>query len=264
MEQKFINIGDKTYKCKIAKSEEDKRQGLMYVESLPPDEGMKKFYVYLHKNKINGKVYVGITCRKNPNYRWQNGEGYKDQVFYRAIKKYGWENFEHIIYSSNISEQEAKQTEIALIKQYKSGGNCYNITDGGDGRLGIPMHENTRSALKKANTGRTCSEETRKKISNSEKGKHCSEKNKQLYKELYTGKKLSEEHKEKIKTNNRQSKTTILLEIATGKTFEFNSARQASLWLGLNESAVGHAIKDNYLLQNGKFKAYRKNETSQS
>ena len=40
MEQKFINIGDKTYKCKIAKSEEDKRQGLMYVENLPPDEGI--------------------------------------------------------------------------------------------------------------------------------------------------------------------------------------------------------------------------------
>lgn len=40
MEQKFINIGDKTYKCKIAKSEEDKRQGLMYVENLPPDEGL--------------------------------------------------------------------------------------------------------------------------------------------------------------------------------------------------------------------------------
>lgn len=40
MEQKFINIGDKTYKCKIAKSEEDKRQGLMYIENLPPDEGM--------------------------------------------------------------------------------------------------------------------------------------------------------------------------------------------------------------------------------
>lgn len=40
MEQKFVNIGDKTYKCKIAKSEEDKRQGLMYVENLPPDEGI--------------------------------------------------------------------------------------------------------------------------------------------------------------------------------------------------------------------------------
>lgn len=40
MEQKLINIGNKTYKCKIAKSEEDKRQGLMNIENLPPDEGM--------------------------------------------------------------------------------------------------------------------------------------------------------------------------------------------------------------------------------
>ena len=40
MEQKLVNIGNKTYKCKIAKSEEDKRQGLMNIENLPPDEGM--------------------------------------------------------------------------------------------------------------------------------------------------------------------------------------------------------------------------------
>ncbi len=40
MEQKLINVGDKTYKCKVATSEEDKRQGLMNVEYLPADEGM--------------------------------------------------------------------------------------------------------------------------------------------------------------------------------------------------------------------------------
>lgn len=40
MEQKLVNIGNKTYKCKIAKSEEDKRQGLMGIENLPIDEGM--------------------------------------------------------------------------------------------------------------------------------------------------------------------------------------------------------------------------------
>lgn len=40
MEQKLVNIGNKTYKCKIAKSEEDKRQGLMNVENLPIDEGV--------------------------------------------------------------------------------------------------------------------------------------------------------------------------------------------------------------------------------
>lgn len=40
MEQKLITVGNKTYKCKLAESEEDKKQGLMNVESLPPDEGM--------------------------------------------------------------------------------------------------------------------------------------------------------------------------------------------------------------------------------
>lgn len=40
MDQKVITVGTKSYKCKIAKSEEDKKQGLMNVEYLPPDEGM--------------------------------------------------------------------------------------------------------------------------------------------------------------------------------------------------------------------------------
>lgn len=40
MEQKLITVGNKTYTCKIAKSEEDKKKGLMNIEHLPPDEGM--------------------------------------------------------------------------------------------------------------------------------------------------------------------------------------------------------------------------------
>ena len=46
------------------------------------------YTVYMHKNKINGKVYIGITKQK-PKYRWHNGEGYNHQVFKRAIDKYG-------------------------------------------------------------------------------------------------------------------------------------------------------------------------------
>jgi hypothetical protein len=30
-------------------------------------------------------VYIGIT-KQNPIERWRNGEGYKGQIFYRAIK----------------------------------------------------------------------------------------------------------------------------------------------------------------------------------
>lgn len=40
MERVIVNIGDKKYNCSLAKSEQDRRQGLMNVEYLAPDEGM--------------------------------------------------------------------------------------------------------------------------------------------------------------------------------------------------------------------------------
>lgn len=227
------------------------------------EENSDKYFVYKHKNKINGKCYIGITCAKNPNNRWSNGLGYKSQVFYRAIQKYGWNNFEHIILYENLSKKQAIEQEIKLIREYKAGGLCYNITDGGEGSKGVAMPQTTKEALRKANTGRICSEETKKKISESEKGKKCSEKNKQLYRDLYTGKSLSEEHKEKIKRNNKKAKAVILVDLQTKEEIEFSSGRQASLWLGLSEDAVTKAISKGHLLKNKRYKAYR-NEASKS
>ena len=40
MERVIVNIGDKTYKCQVAKNEEDRRKGLQGIEYLPIDEGM--------------------------------------------------------------------------------------------------------------------------------------------------------------------------------------------------------------------------------
>ena len=40
MEKVIVNIGNKTYKCQLAKTEDQHRQGLMDVEYLAPDEGM--------------------------------------------------------------------------------------------------------------------------------------------------------------------------------------------------------------------------------
>lgn len=40
MKKVIVNIGNKTYNCQVAESEEDKKKGLMNVENLPPDEGM--------------------------------------------------------------------------------------------------------------------------------------------------------------------------------------------------------------------------------
>ncbi len=35
-----VNIGNKTYNCQIAKTEEEKKKGLMDIENLPVDEGL--------------------------------------------------------------------------------------------------------------------------------------------------------------------------------------------------------------------------------
>ena len=40
MERVLVEIGNKQYKCKVAKNEEDRRKGLMDVDHLPADEGM--------------------------------------------------------------------------------------------------------------------------------------------------------------------------------------------------------------------------------
>lgn len=47
---------------------------------------MKTGVIYMHRNLINNKVYIGQTIQK-PEYRWRNkGKGYKDSsLFYKAI-----------------------------------------------------------------------------------------------------------------------------------------------------------------------------------
>lgn len=93
------------------------------------------FTVYMHVNKANGKRYIGITHYKNPNRRWINGKGYfRNEYFARAIRKYGWDGFEHIIVAEGLSKELACQWETALIALYSSNNkkNGYNITDGGE------------------------------------------------------------------------------------------------------------------------------------
>lgn len=40
MEKVVVNIGNKTYNCRLAKTEEQRKKGLMDVDYLAPDEGM--------------------------------------------------------------------------------------------------------------------------------------------------------------------------------------------------------------------------------
>ena len=88
-------------------------------------------YIYIHRNKINGKVYIGQTSL-NPKYRWKKGALYKCSVkFYNAITKYGWNSFEHKIICQTESDEEADKLEQELIQKYDSIANGYNLQLGG-------------------------------------------------------------------------------------------------------------------------------------
>ena len=175
----------------------------------------KGYCVYKHTTP-NGKVYIGQTCKK-PNERWSNGYGYKNQMFYKAIEKYGWDNIIHEVVCSNLTKEEADQKEIELISYFDSTNpnNGYNIALGGGTTLGVKCSEETKQKISKAHKGKKrskesiqkqsvtlmgheCSEETRRKIGEANSKRVWSEESKEKLRQANIGKQLTEDQKRKI------------------------------------------------------------------
>ena len=147
--------------------------------------------VYRHITP-SGKSYIGITSKK-PEDRWLNGRGYKDTLFGKAIEKYKWENIQHNIVSTDLTEKEAKWLEKYLICYYWTFvgfkySKGYNCTLGGDGVVGCEAW----------NKGIPCDQETKRKISEKLKGKHPSEETRRKQSAAGKGRKFSDEHRRRI------------------------------------------------------------------
>lgn len=91
------------------------------------------YRVYKHTNRVNGKVYIGLTCQA-PERRWQKGAGYAGTLFGNAIRKYGWDAFEHEVIADGLTERDACEMEKRLIAEYKSNDreHGYNLSIGGE------------------------------------------------------------------------------------------------------------------------------------
>ena len=79
----------------------------------------RRWCVYCHTNMINNKKYIGQTKEQPRERRWGNGGiGYKtQQYFWRAIQKYGWDNFKHEVLYTELTKEEAEVALEALTKQ---------------------------------------------------------------------------------------------------------------------------------------------------
>ena len=78
----------------------------------------KKFCIYRHIAP-NGFSYIGITS-VDPEKCWKNGKGYYGTLFEEMILKYGWENFEHEILYTGLTEAEARLVKLLTIDEYCS------------------------------------------------------------------------------------------------------------------------------------------------
>ena len=194
------------------------------------------YCVYIHTNLINGKMYVGQTIYgNNPNLRWLNGEGYKTCTsFYRAIQKYGWNNFNHEIIANNLTVNEANYFEELLIDKLntRNSNNGYNLKSGGSHGK---HSEETKKKISKINKGQLVgeknpmygirqffTEEIRNKISKANKGRHFSEEHKAKLSESLKGernpmygKHPSEQTIQKMKESHRGEKNPMYGKVHT-------------------------------------------------
>jgi group I intron endonuclease len=140
--------------------------------------------VYKATNKINGKAYIGQTCRsltrrRNEHKRAALDDKYKSP-FHEAMRKYGVDNFEWEILAERKTTRSLDRAEARLIRKYKSHckENGYNLTSGGHvlrGRknpfYGQKHTDEVKKLISETNKGRPghnkgkhLSEETRRKI----------------------------------------------------------------------------------------------------
>lgn len=108
-------------------------------------------YIYLITNNINGNKYVGKT-EISIEKRWQEHikdskrERYGTRPLYRAIRKYGAENFSIKEIDSGQGE-ELSNKEQYWIQYYNTYEDGYNATLGGDGKILLDYDEIIRTYL---------------------------------------------------------------------------------------------------------------------
>lgn len=170
------------------------------------------YSVYKHTSP-NGKCYIGLT-KQDPKKRWQNGLGYRTQeLFYRAICKYGWNNFKHEIVATGLTLEQAEDLEKKLISEYKSYDKHfgYNVEHGGNAKKEVSPE--TLAKFKKI-----CeTEEYKAKILEANRRRWSRPGERERMSQMFSGernpmygKKLSEEHKRKFVEAGRKAERKYL------------------------------------------------------
>ena len=180
-----------------------------------------KFHVYVHTSP-DGKRYIGQTCCK-PEYRWGKGGSYYagNAHFYRAIQKYGWDNFLHEVVASGLTQLEADDLEIELISKYNTTDPNFGYNHESGGRRGPLVNEATKKKISESMKGHKMPDHVKRAA-----------RSRMIGNTLFSGKHHTPESKAKIGAAQR-GKTTLSKPVVCIETGEvFVSAKFAAESLG--------------------------------
>jgi len=178
--------------------------------------------IYLIKNIINNKVYIGSAV--NIDRRWEQHKKLLKKGKHHschlqlAWNKYGEQNFKFEILEEVSNPLHLISYEQVYLDYHKSyeDERGYNICKVAGSTYGLRHTEEAKQKMREASTGRTVkhSEETKQKIREASTGrkhseetkdklreasKNKSQEEKRRLKEVNIGRKLSEEHKHKLR-----------------------------------------------------------------
>jgi group I intron endonuclease len=196
--------------------------------------------IYLITNTVNDKKYVGQT-RQQLNKRWLHhiteSRAFSDRPLYRAINKYGIDNFKiRILEECNVNILDERETYwIDFLETYRHG---YNATTGGE----HPEHsEETKDKISKTMSNLSRSDEWKDNISISLKNKLKSGERWGMFLTKNPG---GEHAKRKVQGTN----------ITTNEVVEFDSITEAAVKVKGKTGSISRAIKEGFTAYGYKWK----------
>ena len=183
--------------------------------------------VYMIKNTVNGKMYIGSSVNGNRRYRehlrsLKRGDHLSSRL-QRSFDKYGAEAFVFIVLKYT-EENQHRVEEARIIKLMDStnrekGYNHSDLTE-----LGVLKHaEETKEKIRKAGKGRVFSEESKEKIRKSHQARAAS---------------LTDEERKSQAAIEKRRRPVLC-----SNDMRFNSITDAARFFGVVPAAVQKLIK---------------------
>ena len=158
--------------------------------------------------------YVGISKYDDATSRLKehmwNAKMGKPYHVYNWIRKAAQDQEEIVatVLIANLSWEQAVAEEVRLIAHYRSAGlDLTNMTDGGEGSVGVVRSEDYRSRLSKSHKGKVFSEEHKEKLAAVWTGRKHSEETRLKMSKTQKGRVLSEETRRKISEARKATKS---------------------------------------------------------